>query len=400
MSQSGKYTNGSPAPGTVVETLSGNTGGAVSPSGGNINVVGDGIITFVTGAPATHTLEITLSSSVPIDFETDSGTAIPTANTLIITGATTGLIFDASGNTVGLAGTLDVAFGGTGNNAVVAYAPIVGGTGTTTPFQSANTGISNSGWVLTSTGVSSVPAFEALPASSISITGDTGGALTGNSFTFHGGTTGLSFGGSGTTETLTFAGITANAGIVNLGTDSTNNTINIGTAANTGRTINIGNATGTTAIFIDTGSGGLNVTDFSPGAVVATTGGLLESITGTAGYVLTSNNASAPSFQAAATIPISYTSINHASSPYTVLSTDYYISADVTAGVITVLLPNAPTTGRVFVIKDKVGLAATSNITVTTVGGAVTIDGSTSFIMNAAYESVSVIFNGSNYEVW
>lgn len=41
------------------------------------------------------------------------------------------------------------------------------------------------------------------PLSSISITGDTGGALTGSSFTFTGGTTGLSFGGAGSTETLT-----------------------------------------------------------------------------------------------------------------------------------------------------------------------------------------------------
>jgi hypothetical protein len=43
--------------------------------------------------------------------------------------------------------------------------------------------------------VSSVP-------SSITITGNSGGALTGNSFTFTGGTTGLTFSGSGTTETL------------------------------------------------------------------------------------------------------------------------------------------------------------------------------------------------------
>lgn len=37
----------------------------------------------------------------------------------------------------------------------------------------------------------------------ISITGDSGGALSGGAFTFTGGTTGLLFAGSGTTETLT-----------------------------------------------------------------------------------------------------------------------------------------------------------------------------------------------------
>jgi hypothetical protein len=97
---------------------------------------------------------------------------------------------------------------------------------------------------------------------------------------------------------------------------------------------------------------------------------------------------------------VSYTGITNASTPYTAISTDYYISCDVTAGVISVLLPNAPTTGRTFVIKDKVGLAATSNITITTVGGAVTIDGATTFVMNTAYEAANVIFNGTSYEIW
>lgn len=97
---------------------------------------------------------------------------------------------------------------------------------------------------------------------------------------------------------------------------------------------------------------------------------------------------------------VSFTNITNASTPYTALSTDYYISCDVTAGVITVRLPNAPTTGRTFVIKDKVGLAATSNITITTVGGIITIDGATTFVMNTAYQSANLIFNGTNYEIW
>ena len=71
-----------------------------------------------------------------------------------------------------------------------------------------------------------------------------------------------------------------------------------------------------------------------------------------------------------------------------------------TAGVITILLPNAPATGRVFTVKDKVGLAGTSNITVTTVGGAVTIDGATTFVMNTNYQSADFIFNGTSYEIY
>lgn len=52
--------------------------------------------------------------------------------------------------------------------------------------------------------------------SSITITGDTGGGLTGSSFTFTGGTTGLSFGGSGSTET-----VSGTLAIANGGTDAT-----------------------------------------------------------------------------------------------------------------------------------------------------------------------------------
>lgn len=96
-----------------------------------------------------------------------------------------------------------------------------------------------------------------------------------------------------------------------------------------------------------------------------------------------------------------YTGVNHATgAPYVVLSTDYYISCDVTGGVITINLPNAPTTKRLFVMKDKVGLAATSNITITTVGGAVNIDGATSYVMATNYQSIQLIFNGTSYEVF
>ncbi len=95
-----------------------------------------------------------------------------------------------------------------------------------------------------------------------------------------------------------------------------------------------------------------------------------------------------------------YVTVTNATSPYTVLADDNYISADVTAGTVTIRLPNSPTVGRLFTIKDKVGLSATNNITVTTVGGTVTIDGATSFFMNTAYEAISVIFNGLTYEVW
>jgi len=121
---------------------------------------------------------------------------------------------------------------------------------------------------------------------------------------------------------------------------------------------------------------------------------------GTAGWVLTANSAAPPSWQSAGTQPFTITELNHASSTYVVLSTDYFLSCDTSGGVLQINLPNAPATGRPFVIKDKTGSAAASNITVTTVGGTVTIDGATTFVMNANYQSINLTFNGTVYEVY
>ena len=68
------------------------------------------------------------------------------------------------------------------------------------------------GTILTANAAGTAPSFQAAPASAISITGDTGGALTGAAFTFTGGTTGLSFGGAVSTETLSGTLVVANGG--------------------------------------------------------------------------------------------------------------------------------------------------------------------------------------------
>jgi hypothetical protein len=95
---------------------------------------------------------------------------------------------------------------------------------------------------------------------------------------------------------------------------------------------------------------------------------------------------------------LSYTLVS--TSPYTVLTTDEYISVDSSGGAITIRLPNAATLGRTYVIKDKTGSAATNNITVTTVGGIVTLDGATTFVMNTPYETINIIGDGSIYEIY
>ena len=95
-----------------------------------------------------------------------------------------------------------------------------------------------------------------------------------------------------------------------------------------------------------------------------------------------------------------YTAVNHAASPYTVLSSDEYLGVTTTGGVVTLKFPNAPLTGQSWIVKDTSGTSATSAITITTVGGAVTIDGATSQIISTNYEAVNLIFNGASYEVF
>jgi len=114
-----------------------------------------------------------------------------------------------------------------------------------------------------------------------------------------------------------------------------------------------------------------------------------------AGGITTSAAGSTVTITAGASL--NYTVVNVSTSPYVALSTDQVISVDSTGGARTVQLPNAPATGRWFTVKDSAGTAGTNNITVTTVGGVVLLDGAATFVMNSAYQSATVIFNGTKY---
>ncbi len=96
---------------------------------------------------------------------------------------------------------------------------------------------------------------------------------------------------------------------------------------------------------------------------------------------------------------ISYTYTDPSSYPYAATHDDYFISVN-TASARTINLPNAPTTDQVFIVKDRTGGAGANNITVTTPGGAVLLDGATTYVMNVNYGSASFIFNGTGYEVF
>jgi hypothetical protein len=84
MSQAGFFLPGGGGS-AIVETLTGNTGGAVGPTGNNINVVGAGQV-YVTGDPGDSTLTIT--SQFPYTDESAGFSALSN-NGYFVTGTTT-----------------------------------------------------------------------------------------------------------------------------------------------------------------------------------------------------------------------------------------------------------------------------------------------------------------------
>lgn len=129
--------------------------------------------------------------------------------------------------------------------------------------------------------------------------------------------------------------------------------------------------------------------------------GVTASGVSTAGNIWTTGTGSTLTVQPTqAQFMTNYTSVAIGASPYTALATDYYISVVSSGGAITIKLPNAPTTNRLFIIKDKSGNATTDNISVTTVGGAVTIDGQTTATIDSNFGSLQLLFNGTSYEIY
>lgn len=98
----------------LISTLTGNTGGAVSPSAGNINIVGDGTTIEITGNPGTNTLTVVGLGGGGGDLSIltgDSGSATAAAGTIdVITdnaaqAAGSSVLFTGSGNTLTLSVT-------------------------------------------------------------------------------------------------------------------------------------------------------------------------------------------------------------------------------------------------------------------------------------------------------
>ena len=103
-----------------------------------------------------------------------------------------------------------------------------------------------------------------------------------------------------------------------------------------------------------------------------------------------------PNPMATASVVVSSVASAQTVTPYTALSTDYYIGR---AFGGTIIIPQGATltTGKVYVIKDESGLAGTNaayNITIQ-MSGADTIDGQTSASIQLAWTSVSLMWTGA-----
>jgi hypothetical protein len=269
------------------ETLTGNSGGAVGPSAGNINTVGTGSLTVV-GTPLTNTLTFQLTGLT---------------NHAVLVGAGTATITN------------------------------VGPTATTGQVLQNNSGADPS--YSTATYPSTTTINQILYSSATNVV------------------SGLA---------------TANQAVLTTGATG----IPVLTALATNGQLIIGSTAGVPAAATLTAGTGISITNGSNSITIAATG----------------------------TTTLTVTPLTHAASPYTVLTTDDFLAITGSVGTFTVQLPNAPATGRVFVIKDSNGSAATFNIAVTTVGGTVTIDGQTTYTMATNFDAINVIFDGSNYEVF
>lgn len=78
-------------------------------------------------------------------------------------------------------------------------------------------------------------------------------------------------------------------------------------------------------------------------------------------------------------------------------TTDYFLCLDPTANAIQVNLPPSPALGLTFLVKDCTGQAQTHNITIVPTGA--NIDGIPNFIINLAFQSVAVTYNGVQWSI-
>jgi hypothetical protein len=175
----------------IVESITGNTGGPLSPIGSNFNIVGDGTFITTNGNPATATLTISPAGELATLYTEDSGTAVPAAGNLNILGGT-GIHTSGAGDTVTIASTGAVPTTFTENS------------GTATPSAN-NLNIFGSG-AITASGAGSTVTITTTGSVATTYNADTGSATPSANILVLAGGTGISSSASGNTVTFNSSG--------------------------------------------------------------------------------------------------------------------------------------------------------------------------------------------------
>jgi hypothetical protein len=355
---------------TVGQTITGNVGGALSPTAGNWNIFGTStaagttpVQTSGTGSTltvqvqkaqaiaATDATKIGLAAFDSARFSVDANGFVTLSGTGVaetITGNTGGALSPTSGNwnivgtgsitTSGSVSTLTVQLTGLTNHAV----QIGAGTATLTQVGPSAT----TGSVLASNGLSSDPSFQTIASlgAITTITGNSGGAEVPSSGNFNIlGTGSITVAGSANTETVQLTGLTNHNVLVGAGTATITN---VAPSATSGIPL-VSNGSSsdpsfTTAVVAGGGTGDTSFTAYAPICGGTTTTGALQSAStgiGTSGFVLTSNGSSAlPSFKAVAasgaftSIAVQTFSYTGSSQTYTPTSGMLYCTIEVIGG--------------------------------------------------------------------
>jgi hypothetical protein len=351
-----------------------------------------GTVTFTPGA---NSLNLEAAGSVAITFDTDSGSATPAANTINIVGTSAqGITSSGAGDTVTFT-VSDASTSQKGVSELATDAESIAGT---------------------DTGRTIVP----------SSLGAKLGAQTSKAIPYGAGTAAaLSWTSALTDGQLVIGSTAGNPAVASL--TSTNSTVTITPGSNS---IDLSTGSSVAISFTTDGSAATpssGVIDIAGGTLLTTSGatnvvtinaddnvvGSVASDSGTctpssntftiagSGGITTSASGSTVTINGSGEQVITITALTDANDPYTVLSTDYYLSCNVSGGSLSIELPDAPTTGKVYIVKDAGGDAAGVNtLSVTTAGGVVTIDGDTTRNFVADYECLQFVFNGTSYEVF
>ncbi|SRR5216684_4830763 len=383
-------------------TLTGDSGGALSPSGNNFNLSGSGsIATSGSGSTITTALSGLTNHAVLVGAGTATITKVgPSASTGQI--LQNNAAADPSYSTATYPSTTTI------NQILYSNA-----TSTVTGLATANQG------VLT-TGTTGVPVITAIATNGQLIIGSTAGAPAAATLTAGTGVSitnasnsitiatasavALSFPTGSGTATPSSGALTI-AGGANINTSGSGSTVTIN--VNTQILQPVGSAAAPSYSFTGNTNYGPYITGSelrisAAGTDVFRADGSSNTIAiGPNNLVFQAGSIiiAQQKFQFSDAIALSY--VAPSSWPYSLnVASDCFVSVDSSAAR-TVKLPNtANTTGIIYIIKDRVGSAATNNISVTTVGGTVTIDGVTTYTISTNYGSVSVIWNGTTYEIF